>query len=102
MMSPDDLAHDDNMTCWHLASLFMSKAFAQCKQKGVTPRTSGDEVNLLELIEEAEKELGIYVPPEEIEMMNKFPRMKTNDEIRRRRAFAFSSLIRMTSSEVKP
>lgn len=101
-MSPQELAIDESSEHWHLASLFMSKVFAECKRKGVTPRTAGDEVVLLDVIEEAEKELGIYVSPQEIELMNKFSRMAITDEIRRRRAFAFSSLIRMTSHDTKP
>jgi hypothetical protein len=88
---------DDDIDLWHLASLFMSKVFTECKRQGVTPRTASGEVNLTELIEEAEKELGIYVSVDDLLMMNKFPRQMMTDEITRRRSFAFSALIRMTS-----
>ena len=100
-MSPDELSIDENIDHWHLASVFMSKVFSECKAKGVTPRTAGDEIVLSEVMEEAEKELGLYVSKDEISMMNKFPRMQLIDEMNSRRSFAYSSLMRMTSRDTK-
>jgi len=97
----EEMELDNTMMYWHLASVFMSKVFEDCKRKGLTPRCAMDDVMLTDLIAEAEKQLGIYVSIEELALMNKFQRLTMSDEIDRRRAFAFSSLIRMTSSRAQ-
>lgn len=100
MLSDESLSQDEQMSEWHLTSLFMSKVFDACKRLGVTPRTAGDEVRLEDIMVESEKELGIHLSHHEIELMNRFQRAKTLDDIRRRRSFAYSSLIRMTSNGI--
>jgi hypothetical protein len=94
------MTREEQLEQWHTASLFMSKVFSACRDKNVHPHDEDHGIILDDLMVDAEKETGVFVSQQELDIMNRFPRSRIQDARRRRRAFAYSLLIRVTSGGI--
>jgi hypothetical protein len=88
----------EELTRWHLASLFMTKVFDACAEHNVTPMTADGQFSLNSLMLDAERELDIHISETSFALMDKTYRERALREVTERRQFAYSSLIRMTSN----
>jgi hypothetical protein len=88
----------EELTRWHLASLFMTKVFDACAEHNVTPMTADGQFSLSALMIDAERELDIHISDASFTLMDKAYKEKVLREVTDRRQFAYSSLIRMTSN----
>ena len=92
---------EEELQYFLFVSVFMAKVFQACKDEGVTHRSAtGDEVHMPSIMEQTERELGMYVSPLEIEMMNRWKRYETEWEIARRRRYCYNILLRITSGGI--
>ena len=86
---------------WHLATLFATKVFEECRKAGVTPRTAtGDEIHLPSVLDRAEHELGLSIPILNLELMNRWQRYEVEWENLRRRRYCYNLLLRITSGGI--
>lgn len=99
-LEPYPLPPDEQLEQWHVASLFMSKVFEACRRLGVHPHDDETGIVLDDLMMEAEAEAGVFIHDDALALMNRFPRMQAKDARRRRRAYAYSLFIRVTSGGI--
>ncbi len=94
----DDIPDSERLNRVHLASLFATKVFDSCRAHDTTPwSATGDEVDLMSLMAEAERQLGIAYSESELSAMNKWQRYEVKYLVHQRRQYAYSLFIRMTS-----
>jgi hypothetical protein len=99
-LEPDTITREEQLEQWHTASVFMSKVFSACRDKGVHPHDQEHGIVVDDLMVEAEQETGVFVSEDKLALMNRFTRSRTKDATRRRRAFAYSLFIRVTSGGI--
>lgn len=103
------MSYQEELDQWLLASLFMTKVFSVCKELGIYPqeprveRATGEPnpIDLPALMYEAEEELGFTVSVRSNEPFVSKWRSRTAEYVAdRRRRFAMSVFLRMTSGGI--
>lgn len=97
-----DLSPEQHFDQCHLAVLFVAKVYDACRKAGITPQSATGvyEISPLNLLAEAEDELGLSVPEGEMELANRWKRYEWEWEATRRRRYCYSFLLRVTSGRV--
>ncbi len=88
----------ERMTRIHLAALFTTKVLDACRAHDVTPwSATGVPFQMVSLMTEAERQLGIATSDTELELMNRWKRYEAQYIASQRKQYAYSTFIRMTS-----
>lgn len=104
------LSYQEELEMWLLASLFMTKVFTECRRLGIYPQEprvfTGDavkekQIDLTELMYEAEEHLGFTVSVRRRDDAHDEWTSKRAERVAdRRRRFAMSVFLRMTSGGI--
>lgn len=104
------MSYEEELDQWLLASLFMTKVFSECKALGIYPQEPRIErsatgepepIDLMALMYEAEEQLGFTVSVRSNEPFVSKWRSRTAEYVAdRRRRFAMSVFLRMTSGGI--
>lgn len=92
----------DYFTQLRLTALFIHLTLSRCAELGVTPYTANGEVDLSEILSDAETQLGLYFADDEMLMMSEKDRRKVTERKLFRRRYAYSVFIRFVSGGVIP
>ena len=88
----------ERMTRVHLAALFTTKVLDACRAHDVTPwSATGIPFEMMPLMAEAERQLGITSSDTELGLMNRWKRYEVQYLASQRKQYAYSTFLRMTS-----
>ena len=106
------MSPQEELDQWLFASLFMTKVFSECKALGLYPQepresrvgeVGDDPIDLMAIMYQAEEELGFTVSVRSNEPFVSKWRSRTAEYVAdRRRRFAMSVMLRMTSGGIIP
>lgn len=96
------VTEQDYFTQLRLTALFIHLTLNRCAELGVTPYTANGEVDLSEILSDAETQLGLYFTDDEMLMMSEKDRRKVTERKLFRRRYAYSVFIRFVSGGVIP
>lgn len=104
------LSYQEELDMWLLASLFMTKVFTECRRLGIFPQEprvlTGDaiknkDIDLVELMYEAEEQLGFTVSVRRKKPKHEAWLGRSAEYVaERRRRFAMGVFLRMTSGGI--
>jgi hypothetical protein len=83
---------------WHYITTFMSNAFRIMRKQRIVNNILIPQLNMSALHIRTEKQLGIYQTVDYIKTMTPEQQHIVNDEIKRRRIRAYTTLLRITST----
>ena len=83
---------------WHYITTFMSNAFRIMRKQRIVNNILTPQLNMSALHIRTEKQLGIYQTVDYIKTMTPEQQHIVNDEIKRRRIRAYTTLLRTTST----
>jgi len=93
-------SENDYFIQWRITALFIHLVLSRCAEAGVTPLSAQGEVDLGRALSDAEIEVGVYLTDDEMMMLDEKERDKLIERKLRRRRYAYSVFIRLTSGGI--
>lgn len=96
------ITEQDHFTQWRITALFLHLVLSRCADAGVTPLSARGEVDLTQAFTDAEIEIGVHFTDDEMLLMSDRDRNKVIERRLRRRRYAYSVFLKLTTNSILP